>query len=111
MSKKPAKAAEMTDAELIKFAAGFRYGILGGRSSEWMCAMVCWPLSALLRLHGVENETIETDLGHCNHIWIKLADGRALDPTADQFNRMFPNMDLPKVYLGAPLQIHGITRV
>ena len=32
-----------------------------------------------------------------NHIWIRLADGRVLDPTADQFG------DYPPVYLGDPL--------
>lgn len=97
----------MTDAELIEFASEFRAGILDGRPSDWMCGIVCWPLSTLLGMHGVENETVETDLGHCNHIWIKLADGRALDPTADQFNRLFPDMKMPVVYLGEPCAIHG----
>jgi hypothetical protein len=42
-----------------------------------------------------------------NHIWLRLPDGRALDATADQFNTLFPSMDLPPVYLGKPLSIHA----
>lgn len=96
----------MSDEELIEFATDFRDGILGGRPSNWMCAAVCWPLSTLLGMHGVKNKSVESDLGHMNHVWLKLADGRALDPTADQFNGLFPAMNLPPVYLGPPLEIH-----
>lgn len=95
----------MSDAEIIKFATEFRAGILGGHPSEWMCFAVCAPLAGLLQFHGVEVDMAEGDLGHCNHVWIKLADGRVLDPTADQFNQMF-GLDHPPVYLGAPLVIH-----
>jgi hypothetical protein len=42
-----------------------------------------------------------------NHVWIKLTDGRALDPTADQFNVLFPAMKMPPVYLGPPQSIHA----
>lgn len=97
----------MTDAELIEFAAEFREGILNGRPSNWMCAAVCWPLATLLNMHGVECEAVESDLGDLNHVWIRLADGRALDPTADQFNILFPHYDLPPVYLGKPRDIHA----
>ncbi len=93
----------MTDEELVIFAAEFREGILGGRNSEMMCFAVAAPLCTLLRLHGVENEMIESDLGEFNHFWLRLHDGRALDPTADQFNDYgFPPM--PPVYLGPPLK-------
>ncbi|WP_432344732.1 hypothetical protein WMC41_16040 [Shinella yambaruensis] len=95
----------MTDEELIAFAADFRDGILDGKPSDWMCAAICWPLAPLLRLQGVECECVESDLGHCNHVWIKLADGRVLDPTGDQFNH-FNDCDFPAVYLGAPTVIH-----
>lgn len=97
----------MSDDELIEFATEFREGILDGRPSVWMCAAVCWPLSTLLSMHGVPNEAIESDLGEMNHIWLRLSDGRALDPTADQFNGLFPDMRLPPVYLGRPISIHG----
>lgn len=97
----------MGDDELISFASEFREGILDGRPSAWMCAAVCWPLAGLLRASGVDAECVESDLGECNHIWIRLADGRALDPTADQFN--WCNIEqLPPVYLGKPTTIHGV---
>jgi hypothetical protein len=95
----------MADDELIEFATSFRDGILDGYPSRWMCAAISWPLASLLRVHGVDCETVETDLGDCNHIWIRLADGRALDPTADQFN--FFRRQYPPVYLGLPTEIHG----
>lgn len=96
----------MSDEELMTFATEFRDGILDGHPSAWMCAAVCWPLATLLGIYGVEAEAIETDLGEMNHVWLLLADGRALDPTADQFNALFPDMNLPPVYLGPLLKIH-----
>lgn len=95
----------MTDSELLEFAASFREGVLEGHPSRFMCAAVSWPLAALLRCSGVDCETVEVDLGDCNHVWIRLADGRALDPTADQFN-FFPRQ-YPPVYLGEPTELHG----
>lgn len=99
----------MSDDELIEFAKEFREGILGGRESAWMCAAICWPLGSLLTMmHGIEVEYVEGDLGECNHVWLRLADGRVLDPTADQFNRLFPDLAMPPVYLGAPTKIHPV---
>lgn len=99
----------MEDRDLVEFAEGFREGILRGNPSHRMCAAVSWPLASLLRVHGVECEAIESDLGDCNHVWIKLADGRALDPTADQFNVLFLT-DYPPVYLGEPKpELHPAT--
>ena len=96
----------MDDNELIEFATEFRAGILGDRQSDWMCAAISWPLSTLLGMSGVKCETVESDLGECNHVWIKLADGRALDPTADQFNKWFPHKNYPPVYLGHRMELH-----
>lgn len=96
----------MTDAELVEFATEFRESILDGSPSSWMCAAICWPLSTLLEMSGVPNRVIETDLGGMNHFWLKLADGRVLDPTADQFNRIGADK-LPPVYLGERRLIHG----
>lgn len=103
----------MTDAELIKFATEFREGILNGRLSTFMCAMVCWPLETLLNLEGVSVKAMMSDgvlmdlrdgrKGTCNHVWLKLADGRVLDPTADQFNGTIKKK-MPKVYLGKPIK-------
>ena len=97
----------MTDAELIEFATEFREGVLGGSKSDWMCAAVCWPLASLLELHGVKATPVETDLGVCNHVWLRLDDGRALDPTGDQFN-WCNSEQMPPVYLGAPGKLHGV---
>jgi hypothetical protein len=95
----------MTDAELIEFATEFREGILGGAPSNWMCFAVCAPLAPLLRMSGVEAEMVEGDLGVCNHYWLRLTDGRVLDPTADQFNA-HQIEQMPPVYLGPPALIH-----
>lgn len=97
----------MNDADLIKFVQEFRDGILDGHSSQSMCFMVCAPLVTLLNLHGVQCEMIESDNGLCHHFWIRLADGRALDPTADQFNALF-NDSVPPVYLGPPGKYQGV---
>jgi hypothetical protein len=99
----------VTDAELVEFASEFRDGILEGDPSDFMCAAVSWPLAALLRVSGVPCETVETkevptSYGTVNHVWIKLEDGRALDPTADQFG------DFPPIYLGEPISMHGVSR-
>jgi hypothetical protein len=100
----------VTDEELLHIASEFRDGILDGDSSAWKCYMVSAPLQGYLAFAGgPETELVETDLGHMNHIWLRLPDGRALDPTADQFNALFPDMNLPPVYLGPPLAIHGAT--
>lgn len=87
--------------------AGFRKGILGKRQSDMMCAAVCYPLASLLNISGVKCEAVESDLGECNHVWIRLADGRALDPTGDQFN-LVNSEKMPPVYLGPPLKIHAL---
>lgn len=95
----------MNDAQLIRFAADFRRGILGRDGSDSMCFAVCAPLVTLLNMSGVEATLKEGtvklfSIGHGNHFWIELADGRVLDPTADQFNRI-RKAKLPKVYLGS----------
>lgn len=97
----------MKDNDLLEIATQFRTGLLGDRSSAMMCAAVSWPLAALLQgVYQTDCECVEADLGDCNHIWIRLADGRALDPTADQFNHLF-GYNYPPVYLGPPTAIHG----
>ena len=95
----------MTDAELVTFAQEFREWILDGAPSDMMCEVVSWPLAGLLNFHGIECKTVETDLGEMNHVWIKLKDGRALDATADQFNKLF-SKNYPPIYLGPPLGFH-----
>ncbi len=83
----------MTDKQLLRCATQFRKGLIGKGGSYMCCGMISWPLAALLGASGVKCRTVEGDLGHCNHIWIELEDGRVLDPTADQFNEFgFPPM-------------------
>ncbi|WFU26303.1 hypothetical protein QA649_08875 [Bradyrhizobium sp. CB1717] len=95
----------MTDAELTEFAEDFRESVLDGGPSDMMCAAVCWPLVPLLNMSGVKCRSIESDLGELNHVWILLEDGRALDPTLDQFNYLFDE-NYPTVYLGMPTKYH-----
>jgi hypothetical protein len=98
----------MLDTELIEIAGDFRDGILGGRPPAMMCAAVAWPLQGFLSaFYGIETEAVETRFAEGgNHIWLRMPDGRVLDPTADQFNGVIPDAELPPVYLGPPLSIH-----
>lgn len=94
----------MIDAELIEFAMEFRKGILDGKPSSDMCYAISAPLAALLHLNGVKVELAESGVGDMNHYWLRLADGRVLDPAAGQFNEDVSI--LPPVYLGPPTKLH-----
>ena len=84
----------MNDRQLVEVSREFRRGLLSCESSEMMCMIVSSALGGYLSaVFGIECEVEEVDFGHTNHVWLKLADGRILDPTADQFG-------LPAVYLG-----------
>lgn len=84
----------MTDKQLKRIAREFRRGILGKRPSKLMCMAVSAPLQGLLSaLYGVECVLEELDFPQCNHVFLRLPDGRILDATADQFG-------LEAVYLG-----------
>jgi len=97
----------MKDKDIIKFVEAFRNGILGDNKSSWAwCFAISSPLQLLLSIHGVESELKEIDVGEYNHIFLRLKDGRVLDPTADQFN-WCGYKKLPPVYLGKPVKIHG----
>lgn len=93
----------MTD--LLAYSLEFRETILKGCSSERMCVAISAPLHAAFRARGTASELVVTDLGECEHVFLRLADGQVLDPTADQFNP-FSREKLPGVYLGAPALIH-----
>lgn len=85
----------MTDTKLLEIAEDFRGGILQGRSSSLMCFAVSAALQGFLSaLCNIETELVELDFEHCNHVVLRLSDGRILDATADQFDGM------PAVYLG-----------
>lgn len=83
----------MTDRHLRKLVREFRDGILDGRPAEMMCFAVCAPLQAYLAICGIETRLVYASLAEVNHVWLRLPDGRVLDPTADQFG-------LEAVYLG-----------
>lgn len=91
----------MNDKELVEYVKEFRDGILDGRSSTGMCRAVCWPLDTLLNMMGVVCHGLEYDTDEMEHCYLVLADGRVLDPTADQFD------GYPPVYLGEPREIHA----
>lgn len=98
----------ISDEDLIEIASEFRLGLIGDRSSEGCCFMVSAPLAALLSgVYGVPCDLVESDHSDMGtacyeHFWIRLSDGRVLDPTFDQFCSEEP---VP-VYLGAPTEFH-----
>lgn len=99
----------MRDKQLIKIARDFRRGMIGKNTAGGgFCGMICWPLSSMLSgIYGVKNECASADLDDeksdwANHVWIKLADGRVIDPTFDQFCSEEP----VDVYLGPPTEFH-----
>lgn len=92
----------MNQRELRNTVTSFRSGILQGREPARMCYAVCAPLQGFLKALGVQTELmegeVETDV-LTNHYWLKLADGRIIDPTASQFTDPF-GVRMPKVYIG-----------
>lgn len=93
----------MKDKELLRITTQFTKGILGKRESKGMCFAVCSPLQSYLSMCGVQVDLCEgwvrTDAIDYEHYWLRISDGRILDPTADQFNSLkIPAM--PQVYLG-----------
>lgn len=90
----------MTDTDLVATVLAFRSGLLDGRSSQGMCGAVCFPLQGYLHAVGVPTVLMAStpSIGEWKgHLWLALKDGRALDPTADQYGA-----GRPAVYLGAP---------
>lgn len=96
---------------LEKVCLDFRRGILGRRSSHRMCNAICRPLQAWLSFsENLQTRTVQGLFvkhdGDPNifrwamwHWWLKLPDGRIIDPTADQLKRYeYPAM--PKVFIG-----------
>jgi hypothetical protein len=61
-------------------------------------------LADMQRVHPHQITSHKFYLGEIerNHFWLKLKDGRALDPTIDQF-KTYDGWRLPPVYLGPPL--------
>lgn len=91
--------------EILKYARAFRDAVLQGNSSDRMCVALSAPLHAAFQAQGIQCELVVSDLGECEHIFLKLPDRQVLDPTADQFN-WCSQQKLPGVYLGEPKLIH-----
>lgn len=91
--------------DILQFSKDFRTAIIGRGDSARMCAAVSGPLCAALRMEGVACTLLESDLEDCNHVFIRLQDGRVLDATADQFNG-HGRPALPAVYLGEKTDLH-----
>jgi len=70
-----------------------------------MCVALSAPLQAALSLLGIPCCLSASNVGGWAHVFLKLGDGRVLDPSADQFNERTPE-SLPAVYLGPPAPIH-----
>lgn len=81
----------MTDKKLIKITTQFTKGIIGKDTTKGKCFMVCSALQSYLTIMDVKCKLIKgvikvkSEKEIWNHFWLKLNDGRILDPTADQF--------------------------
>lgn len=90
------------DKQLKTFCREFRKGMLERMSSKGKCAMVSWALQGYLSWAlKLKTKVYEGEVGEWNHLWLVMPDGRVIDCTADQFGKKYP-----KVYIGAPLDIH-----
>ncbi len=93
----------MSDKELLKIVTEFTKGIIGNGSSENKCFMVCSPLHTYLNMFGGNVQMVSGSLninGRIQqHNWLKLKDGRIIDPTADQFNAALKK-EMPRIYFG-----------
>ena len=88
-----------SDSDLLRIATAVRDHItLGGKSGGY-CAVVCVPLAVFLTRYGRPAVDVHGAVGEWQHTWIELEDGRIIDPTADQFNRVGAQR-MPPVYLG-----------
>jgi hypothetical protein len=97
----------VTDTKLRRIAHQFRKGLLGSRASRLNCFIVCAPLQGYLSACGIGTDIVEgfpSGGDVSNHVWLRLSDGRVLDPTADQFGPQYP-----PIYIGEPLEFHKLT--
>ena len=92
----------ITDKKLIKIVKQFRRGMLGRKCGSKYCYMVCWPLQAYLGLLDFHTDLVEGDVCYyrywIGHFWLRMDDGRIIDPTADQFST--DRRPMPEIYIG-----------
>jgi len=62
-------------SDLLAYAREFREAVLQGCSSARMCVALSAPLHAVLRARGTASELVVTDLGECEHVFLRLPDG------------------------------------
>lgn len=94
----------MTDRTLLRLANEFILGLLNGDKPNGMCFFASASLQGYLYFYKIETEMQECEVNinadkFWNHYYLKLEDGRILDPTASQFNEEL-NLNMPLVYLG-----------
>ena len=93
----------MSDKELLKITSSFTKGVMGTREPTGMCFMVCSSLQGYLSICDLDVDLVEGEIkvgkDVYNHFWLRLPDGRILDPTASQFN-VLNGVEMPKIYLG-----------
>lgn len=100
----------MSDEDLIQIVREFRDGILEMTQGDprGMCYAVCLPLEGFLCFHGIRCEIMGSDHSELEgspwteHWWIRMPDGRVLDPTYDQLEE-----GANPVYLGPPTKWHA----
>lgn len=97
------------DRELLRVARAARERITLGSAAQGWCIAVCVPLAVYLTRRGVPAIDVHGGVGDWQHVWIALADGRILDPTADQFNRPGATK-MPQIYLGPILPHYEVPR-
>lgn len=94
----------MNQREIKRQATAFVKGLLGGDSPGGMCYAVSAALQGYLSFAGVQCGLekcwiADRKSGHWQHYYLRLPNGRILDPTASQFNRML-GRQMPLVYIG-----------
>jgi hypothetical protein len=108
----------VSDEELLEAATAHRDELFNSPSCKEleqanflsMDYMISAPLEGILRFNGCDctlgESIVKLPKGYAIHTWIKLADGRVLDATADAFNDYPGYEKMDKIYLGPPLKIH-----
>ena len=110
---------KLTDADLIQAAKEYRECVIDSQHCQHlhdigflsMHFMICEPLAGNLSFLGCEawfvsGKVALPDGSEGHHGWLKLPDGRVLDPLGDSFNEVEGFRKLPAIYLGKPTEIH-----
>ena len=92
----------MSKVELRTIVKEFRGGLLGRKTINKKCFMVCSALTTYLNLIGYENDLIWGSVCDTSdiwaHYWLKTSDQKIIDPTAGQFCKFSELKD--GIYIG-----------